>query len=182
LKKLLFFTILTFIFVPSNANAHTSLTSSNPADGQVVNENLTELLLVFEGEIESLSTMKLLKDGQEVPLNLELQEKQMIGTVSTPLDNGSYVIEWNIAGEDGHLITGEIPFTVQLDQGEQEQTTETKEPTPDQEETKTDNQAKTENTNAQNNNQSSNPIVIIVAAIAVLILGVGVYMLFGRKR
>jgi copper resistance protein C len=184
LKKLFFIIICTLFIVPTVANAHTSLTSSNPADGQVVTEELTELFLTFAGQIESLSTMKILKDGQEVPLKVELQEKQMIGTLSTPLDNGSYVIEWSIAGEDGHLITGEIPFTVQMEQKlEQEQTTQTKEPiTTEKDDSKAENQAKSEQTNERNNKQSSNSIKLIVSVAAVIILGIGMLLLFGRKK
>ncbi|MEH7250762.1 copper resistance protein CopC, partial [Neobacillus niacini] len=81
MKKLLFLIICTLVMIPTNANAHTELTTSNPAAGQVVSEDLTELVLTFAGEIESLSTMKLMNDGQEIPINVELQEKQMIGTI-----------------------------------------------------------------------------------------------------
>lgn len=184
MKKLFFLIICALYIVPTVANAHTALTSSNPADGQVVTEELTELVLTFAGQIESLSTMKLLKDGQEVPLKVGLQEKQMIGTLSTPLDNGSYVIGWSIAGEDGHLITGEIPFTVEIEQEvEQEQTTKTKEPiTTEKDESKAENQAKSDQTNEQNNKQSSNSIKLIIFVAVVIILGIGMLLLFGRKK
>lgn len=182
LKKLFFLIICTLFIGPTIANAHTALTSSNPADGQVVTEDLTELVLTFAGQIESLSTMKLLKDGQEVPLNVELQDKQMIGTLSSPLNNGPYVIEWSIAGEDGHFITGEIPFTVQMEQKvEQEQSIETKEPTPDKED-KAEDQVKNDNTNEQNNTQSSNMIIILVPIVVVIIFGIGILLLIGRKK
>jgi copper resistance protein C len=184
LKKLFFLIISTLFIVPTIANAHIALTTSNPENGQVVTEDLTELVLTFEGQIESLSTMKLLKVGQEVPINVELQEKQMIGTLSTPLDNGSYLIEWSIAGEDGHLITGEIPFTVQMEQEvEQEQTTDTKEPiTIEKDDSKAEDQLKSDNTTEQNNTQSANMIKIIVSVVVVLILGIGIFLLFGRKK
>jgi methionine-rich copper-binding protein CopC len=184
LKKLFFLIICALFIVPTVTNAHTALTSSNPADGQVVTEELTELVLTFAGQIESLSTMKLLKDGQEVPLKVELQEKQMIGTLSTPLDNGSYVIDWSIAGKDGHLITGEIPFTVQMEQkAEEEQMTETKEPiTTDKEDSKAENQEKSGKTSDQNNKQSSNSIKLIIPVVVVIILGIGMLLLFGRKK
>jgi copper resistance protein C len=184
MRKLFFLIIITLVLVPTIANAHTELFSSNPAVGQVVTEDLTELVLTFAGEIESLSTMKLLKDGQEVPLNVELQEKQMIGTIPTPLDNGSYLINWSIAGEDGHLIKGEIPFSVQMALNtEQEQQKETKEPiSPDKEDTKDEIQVKNDNINDQNNTQSSNNIKIIVPILVVLILGIGILLLFGRKK
>jgi copper resistance protein C len=183
LKRLFFFVICTLFIIPTIVNAHTELTSSNPADGQVVTEDLTELVLTFAGKIESLSTMKLLKDGQEVPLNLELQDKQMIGTLSSPLDNGPYVIEWSIAGEDGHFITGEIPFTVKMEQKVvQEQPNETEVPTIPDKEDKAEDQVKNDNTNEQNNTQSSNMIIILVPIVVVIIFGIGILLLIGRKK
>ncbi|MEH6996541.1 copper resistance protein CopC, partial [Neobacillus drentensis] len=147
-------------------------------------EDLTELVLTFAGEIESLSSMKLMNDGQEIPINVELQEKQMIGIIPTPLENGSYVIDWSIAGEDGHPITGEIPFSVQMEQNtEQEQQTETNEQiTTNKEDIETENQIKNDNTNEQNNKQSTNSMKIIVSVVVVLILGISLFLLFGRKK
>jgi copper resistance protein C len=176
-KKLLFLFICTLVMLPTIASAHTELTSSNPAKGQVVTEDLTEILLTFAGKIESLSTMKLMRDGQEIPLHVDLQEKQMKSTLSNPLENGSYTIDWRIAGEDGHLITGEIPFTVQKEQSvEHEHKPEVNEPnTTDTEKSKAETQSK-------NDEPSTNSIKIIISAVIVLILGVGMFFLFGRKK
>ena len=40
----------------------------------------------------------------------------MVGILAEPLANGVYFIQWNIAGVDGHPISGEINFTVQRDE------------------------------------------------------------------
>ena len=40
----------------------------------------------------------------------------MVGILAEPLANGAYNIQWNIAGVDGHPISGEINFTVQRDE------------------------------------------------------------------
>jgi copper resistance protein C len=177
MKKLFILIICTFGMIPTMVNAHTEFTSSNPATGQVVTEDLTEIVLTFAGEIESLSTMNVMKDGQEIPLNVELQEKQMTGTLSTPLDNGSYVINWNIAGKDGHLITGEIPFTVQMEQ-KAEPKAETNEPAITEKEKMNETQTKNNRTNVQ----ATNSIKIIVPIVVVLMLVTGLFLLFGRKK
>jgi copper resistance protein C len=184
MKKIFFIIICALVMLPTIANAHTELTGSNPAAGQVVAEDLTEIVLTFAGKIESLSTMKLKKDGQEIPLTVGIEEKQMKGSISTPLENGSYVIDWRIAGKDGHLITGEIPFTVQMEQkAEQKEKTEVNEPiTTDKEKSKAENQTVNENTNVQGNEQSTNSIKIIISIVIVLILGIGLFLLFGRKK
>lgn len=113
MKKSLFAFMLLFLLVPTMASAHTGLASSTPSKGEVVKKDLFEVSTVFETKIESLSTMKLMKDNKEVPFDrLKVMESQMIGEFSTPLENGSYQLEWKIVGKDGHPITGVIPFSV----------------------------------------------------------------------
>ena len=62
MKKLLFLIMSLFVMMPSIASAHTDLTSSNSAANQVVKEDLKQIVLPYEGKIESLSTMSLVKD------------------------------------------------------------------------------------------------------------------------
>jgi copper resistance protein C len=184
MKKLLFILISVMVIFPTLASAHTELTSSNPASGQVVTEDVKELVLTYAGEIESLSTMTLLKNGQEVSLSVEPKGKQMIGTLSGPLETGSYMIQWSIAGKDGHMIKGEIPFSVQMGQTV-EQKAETKEPvTTENEDSKKEehNHNIKDNTTKQDNETSSSLIRTIIPVSVVLILGIGLFLLFRRKQ
>ncbi|MEH7306968.1 copper resistance CopC family protein [Neobacillus drentensis] len=179
MKKLLFLLISMLVMIPTIASAHTEITSSNPAANQVVKEDLKEIVITYEGKIESLSTMKLVKDGQEKPLvSVTPKDNQLVGTLSTPLENGSYTIQWNIAGEDGHTLKGEIPFTVQKEV-KLDQKTETKVPVK-KEETKKEN-VKQVQTNKQAADSSTNMKTIITVAI-VVILVIGLFLLFRRKR
>jgi len=181
MKKLLFILVGMLVMLPSIASAHTELTTSNPTSGQVVKEDLKEIVLTYEGKIESLSTMTLVKDGKEIPLvSVTPNDNQLIGTVSTALENGTYSVQWSIAGEDGHPISGEIPFTVQKVVKE-EPKAETKQPvTPKKEE------PKKENTNQQKtkNESTDSPLNMknIILGVVVLILIIGVFLLFRRKR
>jgi methionine-rich copper-binding protein CopC len=181
MKKLLLLLIGVLVMLPSIASAHTELTASNPTNGQVVKEDLKEIVLTYEGKIESLSTMTLVKDGKDIALvSVTPNENQLIGTLSAPLENGSYTIKWSIAGEDGHPISGEIPFSVQKVVKE-EPKAETKQPvTPKKEEPKIDNsnQQKTKNTSTDSTSSMKNIIISVVA----LILIIGVILLFRRKR
>ncbi|MFF2449758.1 copper resistance protein CopC [Neobacillus sp. NPDC058068] len=182
MKKLLFILISLLVMIPTIASAHTELTSSNPAANQVVKEDLKEIVLTYGGKIESLSTMTLIKDGQEGPaVSVTPKENQLIGTLSAPLENGSYTLKWNIAGEDGHPISGEIPFTIQKEEVKLDQKTETKEPvTVKKEETKKEN-TKQDQTNVQDKDSSSN-LKNIIIVVVVLILVIGLFLLFRRKR
>ncbi len=98
-------------------SAHTHLAVSNPIEGQVVVNELKEITLTFDGNIEKLSSMKVIKDGAEMTaLQVQIEAEKMFGILPEPLENGAYVIQWNIAGDDGHPITGEINFTVQKEE------------------------------------------------------------------
>lgn len=164
------------------ASAHTGLVSSNPSEGQVIKEDLTELTLQFESEIEKLSTMKLITDNKEVPLaKVEVNEKEMKGTLSSPLENGDYMIEWNIVGEDGHSIEGEIPFSIKKEQSDaannnelvkDNQDVSTKENKDVQDQTKVDNE--------ETKNTSTMTIVVIV--ILGVLLVAGFMALFKKKK
>ncbi|MFZ7947213.1 MULTISPECIES: copper resistance CopC family protein [Bacillaceae] len=182
MKKILFLLICLLVMIPTIASAHTELTSSNPAENQVVTEDLKEIVLTYGGKIESLSTMTLIKDGQEGPeVSVTPKENQLIGTLSAPLENGSYTLTWSIAGEDGHPITGEIPFTVEKEEVKLDQKSETKEPVKvKKEETKIEN-TKQDQINMQDKDSSSDLKNIIIVAV-VLILVIGLFLLFRRKR
>jgi copper resistance protein C len=121
MKKLLSMLFLLTLMFPTITSAHTGLESSNPADGEVVKEELKEITLQYKTEIENLSTMKIVKeDGQEVKLDsVIIQDKTMSGVLSRSLENGSYTIQWKIIGTDGHPIEGDIPFSVQAEQKEE---------------------------------------------------------------
>ncbi|MEH7081198.1 copper resistance CopC family protein [Neobacillus drentensis] len=181
MKKLLFLLVGMLVMLPSIASAHTELTTSNPTSGQVVKEDLKEIVLTYEGKIESLSTMTLVQDGKEIPLvSVTPHENQLIGSLSTPLENGTYSVQWSIAGEDGHPISGKIPFTVQKEVKE-EPKAETKQPvTPKKEEPKKENsnQEKTKNDSTDSTSNMKN----IIISVVVLILIIGVFLLFRRQR
>ncbi|KMY48930.1 copper resistance CopC family protein [Peribacillus loiseleuriae] len=185
MKKLLFMLICMFITIPTMASAHTHLSSSNPKEGQIVTEELKEITLDYAGTIEKLSTMKLLKDGVEISLSqILVQDKQLIGTLSAPLENGSYIIEWNIVGDDGHPITGKITFTVQIEQINKEKETETVQPKVEENKQENEQQDKVE---TQTENQtvdqpSTNTVTTIITVLLFAILVLGLVLLFKKKR
>lgn len=186
MKRLcMMFLISLMCALPSVVFAHTELSSSSPVEGQVVTEEMSEINLTFGGEIEALSTMTLMKDGQELEFgSVEVQGNQLIGKVEQPLESGSYVINWNIAGEDGHPISGEIPFTVQLPAEETESTEE--EQGEDAEEPIKQEESQDESINTTEDENSSedqnNTIKTLVPAVAILLLVIGLVVLFRKKK
>ena len=105
--------LLVFTFVPS-ALAHSGLESSVPQDGEVLTENIFTFLLTFNTTIEDTSTFKITEEsGQEILLAEHIiKEREMIGTLSSPLQDGTYIVTWKIIGEDGHPIEKSYSFSV----------------------------------------------------------------------
>ncbi|MCY9696167.1 copper resistance CopC family protein [Paenibacillus alginolyticus] len=109
------------------ALAHTGFDKSSPPANAVVTDELKELTLTFEGKLESLSTFKLFDSNkQETKLDkVLLKDKVMTGTLTQPLSNGTYEVQWTIVGEDGHPIQGKYSFSVKRE-GDKQAPTELK--------------------------------------------------------
>lgn len=175
-----------WMIVPSVVSAHTSLSSSNPTEGQVVAENLEQITLEFATPIEELSTMELVKEGKKVALDeVKVENKQLIGKISESLDNGAYTILWKIVGEDGHPITGEVNFSVQTNENQ----TETNTATPEENQDTQDSNSQS-NQSEQNNasdtvegtdNNSSSTVLVLIAIILIVVFGIAL-LLFTRKK
>ena len=179
MKKIIFFTFLFLLTFIGNAFAHTGLESSSPQQGEVIEENLNQIQLTFETKIEQGSTFTLQNTaGETIPVeNISVVDRQLIGELSTPLPNGDYKINWNIIGADGHLIDGEIPFSVNVAEEEApvQESTET-------ENTVEENEATTvaDTTNEEpEQEKSNNSMIIIVIVLIAIIIG---SFLFMRKR
>lgn len=112
MKKILALTFLLLATTWSTAFAHTHIASSTPADGDVITTPLQEMTLTFEGKLEAGSTFTLKQDGQDVAVTTAVDDAVLTGTTTEPLTNGAYDLHWNIIGADGHVIEGDIAFTV----------------------------------------------------------------------
>ena len=125
-KFLIISSIFLFSFV-NNAFAHTHIESSSPQSGEVLNAELKEITLTFEGKIEKSSTFTLQNAaGEAIPVdNITVAGAVLTGSLFTTLESGEYLINWDIIGADGHLINGEVPFTVGVPVVETTENTET---------------------------------------------------------
>ncbi|PEC47953.1 copper resistance CopC family protein [Bacillus sp. AFS096315] len=127
MKKGLSIIILLLFLFPTMTSAHTKLVSSNPSNGQIITEPTKQITLEFEEALEQLGTIKLYKTGSATAVtNVSIKGNKLIADLPNGLENGDYKIEWKVVSEDGHPITGQIPFKVQLKQAETKTTTETK--------------------------------------------------------
>jgi len=105
------------------ARMHATLISSEPAKGSRLASPPARIYLVFSEEVEpSLGSIRLVGPGGRVvalksagdPRNVSA----LVAQVTTPLDAGTWRVEWRIVSEDGHPIDGSFAFSVEGARGD----------------------------------------------------------------
>jgi len=103
--------------------AHFSVTRSAPAANQTIDTAPVRLQVWFSQQpAAGVSQLKLhTAAGAEVKIGkttIEAKEKALQADLIAPLERGAYTITWRAAGDDGHVMTGEIKFTFTPKSGE----------------------------------------------------------------
>ncbi|WP_226527829.1 copper resistance protein CopC [Metabacillus niabensis] len=190
MKKIVFL-ISVLWMLPFIVSAHTTVSNSTPEEGQVINEALSELKVEFAGEIEKQSTLILKQNDTEVPLDsVTVNEKEIIGTVTTPLTNGNYVLTWKIAAKDGHAMTGDIPFTVEIPetkktQPEEKEGTESEAPEYEESTEQSGEDIVEEpqyNETSSNEDSNSSTFATLSVIVLIVLLIAGTWVIFRKKR
>lgn len=106
--------LILLVSFTTTVSAHTGITNSTPADGEVVTAEVHEIVLEFNTNIESTSTVKVLNEnGEEIIVsNIQVNDNLMTVAFISPLDNGTFSVDWKIIGGDGHPIQGNYSFSV----------------------------------------------------------------------
>lgn len=117
MKKLLVLLISLFIVAPSSA--HTSLVSSVPLSGAVLNEVPAEVRIKFNEELllvddKNPNRIEVINGVGQVVSGMSVVEGPEIFTA---LDlsfepSGEYLVKYRVVSADGHPIEGEYQFTV----------------------------------------------------------------------
>jgi len=117
LKKL--FLILFLLFLISPASAHTSLVSSLPESGAVLNKVPSEVRLKFNEDLLLIDTknpnrIEVINGVGQVVSGMTMVKGPEI---YTPLDlsfepSGEYTVKYRVVSADGHPIEGDYQFTV----------------------------------------------------------------------
>jgi copper resistance protein C len=181
--KRIFITAAVFLFamcISTTAFAHSHLSGSNPADGDVITEPLSEIVLEFDGTIEQGSFMDVTTtDGKDVEIEeLIIDDGTLTGTVAEPLPNGEFQVNWNIISADGHPLEGEFSFTVNTTVPESEE--EAIEDPVEQEKTEIDDTTETAEQTMDDEESSSMTTILIVILVVIVI--VGFILLIKRKK
>lgn len=112
---MLLLAVFLIIAFPADTWAHSKLQSSVPAADAKVTEAVQELSLSFNEKIDStLSTLMITNDKGEKIETAEVivEESHLKASLGSPLDSGTYTVEWKIVGRDGHPVKGEYAFQV----------------------------------------------------------------------
>jgi methionine-rich copper-binding protein CopC len=118
-QTLLALSIVFLSFLNPSAQAHSSLESSNPAKGQMLETLPSELSLTFNEELisiegESVNTLSL-KSANGT--SYELLPPTIAGAVLSAqvaggeYPSGDYLLSYRAVSADGHPITGDIAFS-----------------------------------------------------------------------
>jgi methionine-rich copper-binding protein CopC len=121
-------TVVLGLGLAAPAQAHTTLKSSTPEKNAKV-ESLRKVTLEFSESVRFPTLLvrgedgKRYENGQPVVNGLKVSVD-----VDASIPTGGYTIAWRVVSEDGHPLTGEIPFTV-VDEPSPASTTGTATPT-----------------------------------------------------
>ena len=104
--------ILVFSLLSAPILAHTTLLSSEPANGSVIQKPINDISLSFAGKIR-LTQVSVQLDGLNVG-DLDLsQQKKFSKQFLLPFaftQYGHFQITWRGLGQDGHVLTGTFEF------------------------------------------------------------------------
>jgi methionine-rich copper-binding protein CopC len=97
----------------SAAIAHAHLQKAVPANGAVVNASPTSVVLTFS-EAAKLTACWLQKgDGPKQKIGAVAASAAREISVPMPqLQPGLYVLSWRAVGDDGHVVPGQLQFTI----------------------------------------------------------------------
>lgn len=107
--------LLMALAVAPSAAAHTSLVSSDPADGSLITVAPQQAELVFNEELlESAVSISILDANEQVVSTTVAEAAGTTVIVPFPsgLPDGEYRLAYRVVSGDGHPITDEIRFTI----------------------------------------------------------------------
>jgi methionine-rich copper-binding protein CopC len=191
MKKWISIAVMAVLLIfPNAVMAHTHMTSSLPEEGSTVTEPLKTIEMTFDTKIEPLSSMKLVKDGSEVPVEVTAEGEKLIGTPQRELENGAYTAEWKIIGEDGHEMEGTLAFNVQQEAAEEapqsdEETPQTEEKPEDSGKSEgeaAEEQPADEQTGNAEASEGNSPVMTIALAVIGVLAVIFIISLMRKKR
>jgi methionine-rich copper-binding protein CopC len=95
--------------------AHAKLLKTSPADRSTVAKAPTTVQLWFNEAIDvKLSKLEVTGPAGKVALGVvhAMEPKQLMGPITGKMADGTYTVDWQTAGDDGHVQKGSFTFTL----------------------------------------------------------------------
>lgn len=109
------------VLLPTPARAHTSLESSDPADG-VTTSDVSAVTLTFSRAVQTFDDSIVLvgSEGQRLTPPITTFEDGLVvsTTLDGPLASGTWAVQWRILADDSHPREGGFSFVVESDAAE----------------------------------------------------------------
>ncbi len=104
---------LVFSLAATVALAHAHLKKAVPADGGVVSTSPANVVLSFSEPAHLTACWIQKADGPKQKIaDLPTANSPDITVPLPRLDPGTYVLSWNVVGDDTHVVPGQLHFTV----------------------------------------------------------------------
>lgn len=97
--------------------AHTKLEKSEPRAGATITAAPKQIQLWFNEKLDvALSKIELTSPSGKVDLGPThvMGEKSLMAGLTGKVVDGTYTVDWQTAGDDGHLVKGNFTFTLKL--------------------------------------------------------------------
>ena len=113
----LFIVITLFVAWSNAAFAHTALSKSTPAEGEVLSTAPTSIQLVYTESVRLLrAELLLIRNASSEKVDIDFEPSSTSAeqySVTLPhLTNGQYRMEWAVMGADGHPVQGALSFGI----------------------------------------------------------------------
>ena len=102
------------MLLPGLALAHAKLTQSMPANGSTMTVAPTQIRLTFS-ESAKITALSILKSGEKAATKLVPLPRAAARTITVALPKlaaGTYTVTYRVIGDDNHLISGALTFSV----------------------------------------------------------------------
>lgn len=112
--KNLILTLTALLATTGIAQAHTHLEKAMPADNAVLTTPPSELMLHFS-ETTRLTALSIQKEGEKEAKSIGPLPKEASAALKiplTPVAPGKYTVNWRAIGDDNHVMSGVLHFTV----------------------------------------------------------------------
>lgn len=113
MKRYLSLIAMALLAVAGAAHGHTRVQKSEPANNSTITQLPKNVVLAFSAAVQL--TALTLQKGDGKAQDLGPLPKAAVKEISVPMPAvgaGNYIIKWRAAGDDGHVMSGKVLFTV----------------------------------------------------------------------